>query len=83
MEVVTDVGRPVIARFSDDTFQELSHYIDIGDALGMLARGLPEPVANRGAEGEANVISVSVTRRSRVFLAVMLGRISITLGFHC
>ena len=73
MEVVADVGRPVMARFSDDTFQELSHYIDIGNALGMLARGLPEPDANRGTEGEASVISVSVTR-SRVLLAVILGR---------
>jgi len=65
VEVVADVGRLAMARFSDDTFQELSHYIDFGDALGMLARGLPEPDANRGAEGEANVMSVSVTR-SRV-----------------
>lgn len=64
VEVIADVGRPVVARFSDDIFRELSHRIDIGDALDMLARGLPKPDVkpdvNRRAEGEADVTSVSV-----------------------
>lgn len=65
MEVVADVGRPVVARFSDDIYRELSHRIDIGDALDMLARGLPKPDVkpdvNRRAEGEADVMITSVS----------------------
>ena len=58
VEVAADEGRPVVARFSDGTWQQLLHRLDFGHALVALARACaPQPAdacnGNAGSEGDA------------------------------
>ena len=59
VEVAADEGRPVVARFSDGTWQQLPHRLDVGHALAALARVCePQPAGagnDRVSEGDAGV----------------------------
>ena len=44
VEVAADEGRPVVARFSDGTWQQLPHRLNVGAALAAMLRSCePQP----------------------------------------
>ncbi|KAK9834996.1 hypothetical protein WJX81_003102 [Elliptochloris bilobata] len=70
VEVAGDEGRPLVVRFSDGTWQELPHRLDIGQALAALARprALEPAETCNGHSGDAGSVDVEALA-ARVFRA--------------